>query len=282
MNIDSHGLNASSDATTSGESWGSAFAGSAAAGGLALILVMLGSELGFSTILPGYDESVGASVTGVSTILWLILTQIAASGVGGYIAGRLRKAWKTAPSDEDHRGGDLAGWTAAALIVAAALYMTIDNADSNGTSAVAPAASGIDSNPIEVTTGGERVTSSSSATPDRGRDEAESDYIDHTADSRGQPVPPITYGGSETRIGNRVENNAVRLEIAGIFTNALRTNSFSRADQQRLAQLVSKRTGLSYADASKRVSDAFFKAQALILSPRFPQATQSSRDRLLL
>lgn len=76
--------------TLSGVSWGAIFAGAAAAAALSLILVLLGFGLGFSAVSPWADSGISAKGLGISTIVWLAVTQIIASGMGGYIAGRLR------------------------------------------------------------------------------------------------------------------------------------------------------------------------------------------------
>jgi hypothetical protein len=75
----------------SGISWGAVFAGAAAAAALSLVLFILGSGLGLAAISPWSYHS--AAAIGVSTILWISFTQLAASAVGGYMAGRLRTKW---------------------------------------------------------------------------------------------------------------------------------------------------------------------------------------------
>ncbi len=80
-----------SDCTgTSGVSWGAILAGAVAAAALSLILLMLGAGLGLSNVSPW---SYNTTVMGASAIAWLTFTQLAASGVGGYLAGRLRIKW---------------------------------------------------------------------------------------------------------------------------------------------------------------------------------------------
>ncbi|MDQ3204539.1 MAG: hypothetical protein M3Q94_20585, partial [Pseudomonadota bacterium] len=84
----------------SGVSWGAIFAGAAAAAALSLILVLLGFGLGFSAVSPWANEGVSAKGLGISTIIWLAFTQVVASGLGGYIAGRLRVKWANMHGDE--------------------------------------------------------------------------------------------------------------------------------------------------------------------------------------
>ena len=74
----------------SGVSWPAILAGATAAAALSLILLMLGTGLGLSSISPWASKGVNSSTFGISVIVWLSITQILASGMGGYIAGRLR------------------------------------------------------------------------------------------------------------------------------------------------------------------------------------------------
>ena len=99
-------------------SWSAIFAGAAAAAVLSLILLLLGAGLGLSSVSPWANKGVSAGALGISTIIWLTVTQIIASGMGGYLAGRLRTRWAGVHADEvyfrDTAHGFLA-WTVATL-----------------------------------------------------------------------------------------------------------------------------------------------------------------------
>ena len=81
-------------------SWGAIVAGAAGAAALSLILLMLGTGLGLSSVSPWAYSGVSATTFGVSTILWLTFTQLVASGMGGYLAGRLRTKWVAVHTDD--------------------------------------------------------------------------------------------------------------------------------------------------------------------------------------
>ena len=108
------------EAHRSGVSWGAIFAGAVAAAALSLVLYLLGSGFGFAAASPWSDNS-GVAL-GISAILWLTFTQLAASAVGGYLAGRLRVKWASVRTDEvyfrDTAHGMLA-WAVATLLTAA-------------------------------------------------------------------------------------------------------------------------------------------------------------------
>ncbi|MBU2411037.1 MAG: hypothetical protein KKC79_20600, partial [Gammaproteobacteria bacterium] len=116
------------DNAGSGVSWGSIFAGAVGAAALSLILLLLGTGLGFSSVSPWAGDGASAKAIGWSAIAWLTFTQIAASGLGGYLAGRLRSKWAGLHTDEvyfrDTAHGFLA-WGVATLVTAAMLTSAI-------------------------------------------------------------------------------------------------------------------------------------------------------------
>jgi len=62
-------------------------------GALSLILFVLGAGVGLSSVSPWAEGSAAAERISVGAIFWLIVVQIVASAVGGYLAGRLRTKW---------------------------------------------------------------------------------------------------------------------------------------------------------------------------------------------
>src|ERR1700709_540767 len=108
----------SSDTSQSAVSWAAIFVGAAAAAALSLVLVILGFGLGLSSVSPWSNVGATAGTIGIATILWITFTQFAASGVGGYLAGRLRIKWAALHTDEvyfrDTAHGFMA-WAAASL-----------------------------------------------------------------------------------------------------------------------------------------------------------------------
>src|ERR1700677_2773597 len=88
------------EAYSSGVSWPAVFAGAFAAAALSLILLALGTGLGFSAVSPWANSGASAPAMGGAAIVWLILMQIIAWGMGGYLAGRLRTKWTAIHTDE--------------------------------------------------------------------------------------------------------------------------------------------------------------------------------------
>jgi hypothetical protein len=83
---------AAPQASQSAVSWPAVLAGAFVAGATSLVFLALGAGLGLAVAPPWLTTSPVAAFT-LYGGLWLIVTQWAASGVGGYIAGRLRTRW---------------------------------------------------------------------------------------------------------------------------------------------------------------------------------------------
>ena len=115
--------------------WGAILAGAATAASLWMILMVLGAGLGLASVSPWLHAGIAAGTFGVAAIAWLVFSQIAASGMGGYIAGRLRTRWPGVPRDEvwfrDTAHGFLA-WAVSALVTAALLTAMIGSLVSDG------------------------------------------------------------------------------------------------------------------------------------------------------
>jgi hypothetical protein len=117
-------------------SWPAIIIGAILAICVSLMLLALGSALGLVAILPGSDHVVLGPALLVTTAIWLILTQWISSGLGGYIAGRLRTRWRgnrrQEPLYRDTAHG-LVTWAMATVVIAALIgpqvrSMVADNA----------------------------------------------------------------------------------------------------------------------------------------------------------
>src|SRR5258707_12600107 len=81
-------------------SWAAVAGGTFAAAALTLLLVAFGAGMGFSAISPWGNSGVSATTFSIGTGLYLIVTAMLASTIGGYIAGRLRIRWPAVHPDE--------------------------------------------------------------------------------------------------------------------------------------------------------------------------------------
>lgn len=112
------------DTAVNAVSWPAVFAGAVAAAALSLVLLVLGVGLGLSVASPWTATDPTAEPLSGATVAWIFFTAFAASGLGGYMAGRLRTRWPGTQLDEvyfrDTAHGFLA-WGVATLLTAAAL-----------------------------------------------------------------------------------------------------------------------------------------------------------------
>lgn len=243
-------------------SWGAILAGATAAAALSLVLLLLGTGLGLSSVSPWSNNGATATTIGVGTILWLALTQLLASGMGGYLSGRLRTRWVASHQDEvyfrDTAHGFLA-WGVASLAMAALLTSAVGSIVGGTVQAGASLAGG-------VTTAGV-AASSQAAKPD-----GEGGPLDYFVDSLfrphmrkaasgsgGSPAAALLNGGPE-----RAPRAATSLEITRIFANSIRTGNLPADDLRYVGQEVATRTGLTQAEAERRVSETYARWQAAL------------------
>ena len=84
----------------SGVSWAAVFAGAFVAAAFSLALVALGAGIGSISVSPWSSNNPSVTTFTVLAAAWFIAVQLFASGVGGYIAGRLRTRWAGVHTDE--------------------------------------------------------------------------------------------------------------------------------------------------------------------------------------
>ncbi|WP_016835345.1 hypothetical protein [Herbaspirillum lusitanum] len=247
------------DSVASGVSWGAILAGAFAAAALSFILVILGFGLGFSSVSPWSGNGLSAQTIGWSTVAWITFTQIAASAIGGYMAGRLRVKWASVHTDEvyfrDTAHGFLA-WAVASLATAALLSTAIGNVISSGAKVAGSAGAA-------VAAAGTTAAAGSVAAADGNTADAVSGYFIDTlfrapatgapATADAAPVAPLANGAPDSPPLAPAQRN----EVTRIFANALRTGALPAGDKTYVAQVIAKRSGISQADAEKRVDDTY-------------------------
>jgi len=203
---------------SSGVSWAAVAGGAFVIAALSTALLALGSGLGFASVSAWPNRGASATTIGVGAIGWLILMQIMASAMGGYLAGRLRTRWTDIHNDEvffrDTAHGFLS-WCLAAVVTAAFLATAATVVTS---AAIAGTTAGTTANPPTVT---------------------ENDYyLDTMFRSTGAiPLDPATRG-----------------EASRILTTGLGKSDVPATDRDYLAKLVAARTGISESEAQLRVS----------------------------
>jgi len=236
----------------SGLSWAAIAAGAVGAAALTLVLVALGAGLGLSAISPWGNSGVSASTFKTGTGIYLVIVAVMSSAVGGYLAARLRTKWAGVNTHEvffrDTAHGFLA-W-AFATVLSASFLSAATAYLANGTAAGLGGAASQTSrsvNPDEVYVdklfrSNTMAPAAAAATPDAAN-----------------PTPPAGNNPSPANNANaaQVRAEVVRLWSAGIHDN----EDISAADRTYVAQVVAARTGMSEADAEKRVDDVIAEAK---------------------
>jgi hypothetical protein len=241
----------------SAASWPAIFAGAVVAISATLILVALGAGLGFAAISPWHNRGVSPAAFTVSAAIWLIVTQWLSAALGGYVAGRLRTRWVGTHTHEvffrDTAHG-LITWSVATVVVAFALTSSLGAALSGGARIAADAAASGAAASAPAALGG------------------------------GSPSPAMLYGmdrlfrpASGPASGTpEAADLDPRFEASHIIANALANGGkVPEIDRAYLADLVAAHTGVSGAEAQRRVDD--FIAQAVEADNRARAAADAAR-----
>ena len=198
---------------------------------LTLVLIAFGIGLGLSVVSPWAGSGVSATTFKIGTGLYLVVIAMLSSSIGGYIAGRLRSRWIGVHTDEvyfrDTAHGFIA-WAFAsvlgAILLASPASSLLGGAASGATQCCLAAASR--SGPMEG-------------------------YVD-TLMRSDLPAAP-----------NADNSRDSRSEMVRLFTTSFRNGGeLKPADSQYVAKVVAARTGLSQADADKRVNEVVTQIKA--------------------
>ncbi len=109
--------------SASAVSWSAVIAGAVIAASVSAMLITGGSGFGFLFLSPWHHESLSGASLAVASIVWMLLTQIIAYAIGGYVAGRLRTKWTDAEVDEIYFRDTAHGFLVWALSALAGLVL---------------------------------------------------------------------------------------------------------------------------------------------------------------
>lgn len=202
----------------SAASWPSIIAGAFVAAAATVILLALGSGIGFASVSPWPYHGASVTTFAITTAIWLLVTQWISAALGGYIAGRLRTRWMGTHTHEvffrDTAHG-LITWAVATILVATVVAGSFMSAAGGAGRAVADAGAAPANSPVSA---------------------YEVDKLFRTTNS----------GGSASLAD-------ARMETAHIVANAFVSGSVSDADRTYLTEQVAARTGATQAGAQARV-----------------------------
>jgi hypothetical protein len=268
----------------SGVSWGAIVAGGVAAAAMAIILMTLGAGLGLISVSPWPNEGASAETVGIGIIIWSIVIEVAAFGLGGYLAGRLRTKWANLHGDEVYFRDTAHGfvtWALGTLLSIAPVTMAASHAVRTTAEVGAAAVGGAGA--AAAAAGPAMMGGARDAGPMGGprRGNPMDYYVDLLFRPAG-PAPTAPTGETGTTPAPTApaapttlpapapapagDLNADRAQILHIAANSFKDGSFtlSPEDKAYIGSLIAQRTGLSQVDAEKRVDDTIAKAKAAI------------------
>jgi hypothetical protein len=231
--------------SVAGVSWPAIAAGAVVSCALTIVLIAFGTGLGLSVVSPWSGAGVSATTFKIGTGLYLVVIAMLSSSIGGYIAGRLRSRWVGVHSDEvyfrDTAHGFVA-WAFASVLGAVLLASPVGS--------------------VVGGTGSAAVQGMMSANRSGG---AMDGYVDTLLRS---DAPASQQGGAAQ--GNAQGNaNESRGELNRLFISSFRSGSdLKPADREYVSKVVAARTGLSQADADKRVGEVITQAKTDIDAAR--------------
>ena len=240
--------------------WGPVILGALGATAISVVLLTFGAALGLSVVSPYPYAGISAKGLAVLTGTYVALVTVASFGAGGYLAGRLRAPWPKATGPEEaeshFRDGSYGfGVWALAVLLGSALAVSgvggvLKAAVHSGATVAAAGTAGAASNPA------------AGAALNR----LSMEPTDFAVDRVLAPAP-----GGAAPAG--AAPAASRADLAAPITRAFAANldnpQLNAADRTYLVQLVTQQTGMSQADAEKRVDTAFSDLKA---------AEQKARD----
>jgi hypothetical protein len=210
------GITNQNEAAASGISWAAVFGGAFVAAAISLILLALGTGIGLSSVSPWSNAGVSASTAGKGAIAWLVFSEIIASAMGGYLAGRLRTKWVHIHTDEVYFRDTAHGFLvwAVGLVIAAGFLASAATSVIGGASQMAATA---------------RPNSDSNAY-----------FVDSLFRSDNPAADP--------------NDATLHAEAGTILARNILQPEMRDADKTYLAKLVAARTGMSQSDAENRVN----------------------------
>jgi hypothetical protein len=242
------GTHAANESSKSAVSWPAIIAGAVAATATSVLLLALGSGLGLISTSPWPGDGASAGKVAAIAAVWFVAMQWIASGLGGYLTGRLRTKWVGTHDHEVFFRDTAHGFVTWAF---ATVLMSI---------VVASGASSILGTAVHA---GATVSSG-------------------VAQSASNAAPVATVSGYDVdtlfRSTQPAQNTSAadaRAETTRILAKGLTTGDVAAADRAYIAQIITVRTGISQPDAEKRVDDVIAQSNAAQTKAR--QAADEAR-----
>jgi hypothetical protein len=218
-----------SQPSLTGISWTAVVAGAVVSCALTVLLLAFGAGLGLSVVSPWEGSGLSATSFKIGTGLYFVVMAMLSSSIGGYLAGRLRTGWTGVRTSEVYFRDTAHGFVAWGLATVLGLALL--------------------ASPVGHITNG--VTTVASAGANNQVSSPFDGYVDLLL--RSEPTSPQTAAtGTDPRP-----------ELTRLFARSIRDGGdVAATDRSYISRIVAARTGLSQADADKRVNDVVAQAKA--------------------
>ncbi|MGQ3300188.1 hypothetical protein [Reyranella sp.] len=246
--------------------WGPVILGALGAAAMSVVLLAFGSALGLSVVSPYPYAGISAKGAAILAAVYLALVMVASFAAGGYIAGRMRSPWRTTDETESYFRDGAHGfgvWSIGVLLgaaLAASGVGAVVSAAGKATTAIAAAGTaGAASNPAL----GQLSLKPTDYAIDRLLAPAPAAAPADPAANAAQP------GAQAPAMQARRTRADLEAPMARALMAGLTTPQLDVRDRTYLARVVSEQTGMSQAEAEKRVDDTYADLKA---------AEQKARD----
>jgi hypothetical protein len=267
-------------------SWGAIFAGAFAAAALSFVMLAMGAAFGLSIASP-WDFSrrpvaETAAAVGIGAAIFLIIVHALSSGVGGYLAGRLRSKLSGLRGDETYFRDTAHGLVVWAVSAVATIFLIAVIAAGVARGGVALGAAGLNA---AGQAAGEAMAGVAPAWMEQARQDRDSIayYIDalfRPAEATPAPATGSTTGQATTgqtatspaksqggvpMMTPQAQSGADQRGQRDVIGRLLRMGldgEFQPEDKAYLVQVVARQTGLPQAEAQKRVDQVIDRANA--------------------
>jgi hypothetical protein len=205
--------------------WGAVIGGAFLAAAISFVLLTFGSAIGLTLTSPYAGEGMSLWGFAIGAALWLVWVQVSSFMAGAYLTGRMRRrAFDSTPHESDIRDGSH-GLLVWAVGIVLGAFLAVSS-----TSSLLGAATGVAATGVAGASTNELLT-------------------DRLLRSEKPPAQPIT--------------DEARAEIERLVTEAVAVRSVAPDDRTHLVTVVANNTGLSQADAEKRVDAIVADAKAV-------------------
>jgi hypothetical protein len=219
--------------------WSPVIAGAICTAALSFVLLSFGAALGLGVVSPSTTWRDTSAILALVSGIWLLLTSLAAFGLGGYLCGRLLAPWGATTSGEDLAAREAVREEAGGR---AGLRDAIDFSDGVygllvwGVAILIGGFLAVGARPSNLSAPSLANPTTSTAEPLLALE------IDQLFRSANKPTDP--------------SDPEIRAQAARILTTGLGHSTMANDDRAYLVQLVQTRTGLSRPDAENRVAQA--------------------------